>query len=64
MHLDAPFGFVVNRLVPPKRKIEIRAQFPIGPHHQIEIELRRNPGGVVIRRFQNFTVLLEIDADD
>ena len=56
VHLDAAVALVVNRLVPPERKIEIRAELAIRPHEQIQIEFRGHAGAVVVGGFQNFAV--------
>ena len=44
VHLDAALALVVNALVAPKRKIEVRAELTIGPSEQVEIELSRDAG--------------------
>src|SRR5204863_3183650 len=64
MHLDPALCFIVNRAMCPPRKIEVRAQLPVRPRQQIQIELRSDAGAVVVGRFQNFAALLQIDPDD
>ena len=43
--------------------IEIRAQFAIDPDEQIETELGRHAEAVVVGRFEDGRVLLQVDAD-
>src|SRR5688572_4846391 len=64
VHLDPALPVIVNGLVAPKRQIEVRAELPIRANEQVEIELSRDPGAVVVSGFENFAALLEIDADD
>ena len=52
VHLDAALPLVVNRLVPPKWKIEIRAQFAICPDQEVEIELSRDARNCRCRRLR------------
>lgn len=64
MHLDAAFALIVNGLMPPERKIEIRAELAVGAGEQIEVELGRHPGAVIVGGLQDFAVFLEIHPDD
>ncbi len=48
----------------PLREIEVRAEFAIRPHEQIEIEGGGYAGAVVVGGFQNLARFLQIDADD
>ena len=64
MHLDATVFLIVEGAMPKSPKIEIAIQFPINPQQQIEVELRRDAGAVVVGGRENFPILDKIDADD
>jgi hypothetical protein len=64
VHLDPALAFIVNGLVAPKGKIEVRAKLTIRPNEQVEIEFSRDPGAVIVSGFENFAALLEVDAND
>src|SRR5204863_3333434 len=64
MHLNAPIPLVVDCPMSPEREIEVRAKLAIRANKKIQTKFRRNARTVVISRFQNGAVLLEVDADD
>ena len=48
VHLNPGGVGIVNRAVPPLLEVEIRPDLAIRAHEQIEIELGRNAGAVVV----------------
>src|SRR6188768_3327219 len=64
MHLDAMVLGIVERAMAKARQIEIAAKFAVHPRQDIQIELSRDAGGVVIGGVEHRNVLDEVDADD
>ena len=63
VHLDATVALVVNRPMPPERKIEVCAELAVRPNEKIQIEFRGHARAIVVGAFENVPVLLQIDAD-
>src|SRR5271168_1079136 len=63
MHLDAMTVAVIDRAMDERADVEIAAEFAVDPVQHIEIEARRDAGGVVIGIIKGALVFLEIDAD-
>ena len=62
-HLDAPCLLVVACQVAKGVQIEIRRQRIVEMPQHVQVELRGDPGRIVVRRFQHRLVFLAIDAD-
>ena len=63
VHLDPLLAFVIDRRMLECAYVESAGQLPVDPRQHIEIELRRNPLGVVIGGKQNVEGLLKVGAD-
>ena len=64
MHFDAPALFVVKCLMTKCVEIEIRAEFAVEARQEIQVELRRHAGRIIVGGVENVGVLGKIDAND
>ena len=60
---DPPFGFVIEGDVLEPVDVEIAVELAIDALEQIEVELRRHPGPIVVGGIEDLRVLFQIDAD-
>ena len=64
MHLDAVALGIVEGVMAEACEIEVAVELAIDAREQVEIELRRDAGGVVIGGVEDAGVLHQVDADD
>ena len=63
MHLDSARAFVEEGAVAEQRRVEVGAELAVETIEHVEVELRRDAVGVVVRRVQDARVLPPIDAE-
>ena len=64
VHLDAVIGGVVERAMAERRQVEIAAELAVHPPQDVEIEPRRDAGGIVVGGVEHRLVLDAVNADD
>src|SRR5262249_16458777 len=64
VHLDAVAFAIVESAVVEAREIEIAIELAIDALEQVEVELRRQAGRVVVGGIENARVLHQVDPDD
>src|ERR1043166_4640800 len=60
---DPAFGGIVRRVMLPVRQIETAVKVAIDVREEILVELRGYARAVVVRRLDDMSIFLEIDAD-
>src|SRR5437588_4014147 len=64
MHFDAVALGIIEGLMTETCQVEVTAELAIDAREQIEVELRRDAGAIVIGGIEDFRVLHQVDADD
>src|SRR5947209_5270149 len=64
MHFDAmPLG-IVEGMVAEACQVETAAELAVDAREQIEIELRRDAGAIIVGGIEDFRILHQVNADD
>src|SRR5436853_105158 len=63
VHLDVALGGVPSGAMGEGLKIEVAAEFAVDALQQVQVERRRDPGGVVVGRDQRRLVLDQVNTD-